>query len=265
MSQHATDMPNSDCVKLEVQECIAVITLNRPEFRNSLSHGMREALIETMRRVSQQDDVHVVILTGSGKAFCAGLDLKELQQARVPIQPDGMGVDSPVMKAFRDCPKPIIGAINGYAITGGFELALACDFLYAAESAQFADTHALVGLLPGWGLSQKLPRLIGINRAREISFSGRMVSAADAMAWGLVNRVWPDAELLEKTHEIAEQIAASDPTTLARIRSVMSTGWEMPLRQALQMESEEAGQFNSAVSLKQMNERLAQLKARNKR
>ncbi len=264
MSERACTSPDSNPVNVEVSECIAVITLNRPEFRNSLSGEVRAAHIDAIRFVSQDANVHVVILTGSGKAFCAGLDLKELQHDNTVLQPDGMGVDSPVMKAFRDCPKPIIGAINGYAITGGFELALACDFLYAAESATFADTHALVGLMPGWGLSQKLPRLVGINRAREISFSGTFVSATDAMAWGLVNQVVPNDELMVRTRQAAEQISLADPATLAKIRRVMNYGWEQTLHDALELECKEAGQFNSAASVEQMNDRLAQLKARSR-
>lgn len=263
MTDQTSDEPH-EFVCVDIQSHIAVLTLNRPDSRNALSRGMREAIIDALRSVSQQTSVHVIVLTGVGKAFCAGLDLKELQQDNAPIHPVGMGIDSPVVKAFRDCPRPIIGAINGYAVTGGFELALTCDFLYAAESAQFADTHALVGILPGWGLSQKLPRLVGINRAREISFTGKFFSAADAMAWGLVNGVFPDDQLMPKTLQVAQHIAAADPETLSRIRRVMNDGWEMTLRDGLAMEAETAGAFNSALSLNQMDERLNQLRERSR-
>ena len=261
-TQTASD-PN-DILQLAISEQIAVITLNRPAARNALSLTMRDSIVTTLNSLSQDCDVRVIILTGAGKAFCAGLDLKELQSIGHPMKPTAVGMESPVVKAFRDCPKPIIGAINGYAITGGFELALACDFLYAAESAQFADTHARVGLVPGWGLSQKLPRLIGINRAREMSFSGNFISARDAESWGLVNRVFPDSELMDQAMKIAAQIAETRPDTLDRIRQMMNSGWEMTLGDGLRMEGENAGQHNSQTGMGEMGERLSELKERSK-
>src|SRR5207253_4228819 len=136
-------------------------------------------------------------LTGAGRAFTAGLDLKELGS-----DPNGMGAanatgasENPVL-AILECPKPIIGAINGVAITGGFEVALACDVLIASTNARFADTHARVGIMPGWGLSQKLSRIIGVYRAKELSLSGNFLDARTAYDWGLVNRVVEPEELI---------------------------------------------------------------------
>jgi enoyl-CoA hydratase len=171
-------------------DMIAVVTLNRPEAMNALSRALRAALDGAMTELAADPGVRVVVMTGAGRAFTAGLDLKELGS-----DPDGLGAanatgarENPVL-AIRQCPKPIIGAINGVAITGGFEVALACDVLIASSTARFADTHARVGILPGWGLSQRLSRVIGPYRAKELSLTGNFLDAPTALAWGLVNRV----------------------------------------------------------------------------
>ena len=126
-------------------------------------------------------------------------------------------------------PQPVIGAINGYAITGGFELALMCDFLIASPEARFADTHARVGVVPGWGLSQRLPRLIGINRAKELSLTGNYLSAEQAERWGLVNRVVPSDELLPTCRALANDILSTDPATRSEIKRIMDAGWSQTL------------------------------------
>ena len=148
----------------EKEDAIAIVTLNRPEAMNALSADLRTELAETLVRLEADDDVRVIILTGAGeRAFTAGLDLKELGADTSNL--GAANAQDPArnpVKAVEACSKPVIGAINGVAITGGFELALACDVLIASTNARFADTHARVGILPGWGLSQKLSRLIGI-------------------------------------------------------------------------------------------------------
>ena len=185
-------------VTTEISEGVAIVTLNRPEAMNALSKALRAELAEAMLALANDDAVRAVVLTGAGhRAFTAGLDLKELGAST-----EGLGAanatdprDNPV-KAVEQCAKPVIGAINGVAITGGFEVALACDMLIASDTARFADTHARVGVMPGWGLSQKLSRLIGMARAKELSLSGNFLDAATAERWGLVNRVVaPDALL----------------------------------------------------------------------
>jgi enoyl-CoA hydratase len=137
-------------------------------------------------------------------------------------------------------PGPVIGAINGFAITGGFELALACDVLIASSAAKFADTHARVGILPGWGLSQKLPRMIGASRAKEISFSGNFLSAEQAERWGLVNRVVPPADLLPACRQLAADMASCVPDVLRAYKRLIDEGGALPLGEALRMESERA-------------------------
>ena len=132
--------------------------------------------------------------------------------------------------------KPVIGAINGFAITGGFELALMCDFLIASPNAKFADTHARVGVVPGWGLSQRLPRLIGINRAKELSLTGNYLDAETAAAWGLVNRVVPEADLLPTCIQLAQDIVSTEPVTRGEIRRIMDIGWHDTLSAGLAAE-----------------------------
>lgn len=187
----------SELVLVEIADGVAIITLNRPEAMNALSLALRRGLHDAMRRVDADDAVRAIVLTGAGtRAFTAGLDLKELgsQAGALGAANATSASDNPV-KAIESCRKPVIGAINGVAITGGFEVALACDILIASENARFADTHARVGVMPGWGLSQKLSRLIGISRAKELSLSGNFLDAATAERWGLVNRVVPAADL----------------------------------------------------------------------
>ena len=152
-----------------IEEGIALISLNRPKQTNAISNESTTGLLEAFETVSASEDVTVAILTGKGKAFSVGVDLVELGHDAGTMQSDTLGLDAPITKAMAGCRKPIIAAINGFAVTGGFELALACDLMYAAKSAIFADTHAQVGLIPGGGLPQKLPRLGGINCARGLS------------------------------------------------------------------------------------------------
>ena len=169
----------------------AVVTLNRPQAMNALSRDLRAAIAETFDALEADAGVRVAILTGAGKAFCAGLDLKELGQGRDTVQ-GSVTTRDPVTSMSRFS-GPIIGAINGVAITGGFEIALACDVLICSTEARFADTHGRVGILPGWGLSQKLSRTIGIYRAKELALTGNFLSAQQAADWvTYVDKHWAD-------------------------------------------------------------------------
>ncbi|QFU75959.1 enoyl-CoA hydratase [Halioglobus maricola] len=261
MFDHIEELADGQLV-LSRGEGVALIELNRPESFNALSVALLNGLIEALGRVDADDSIVAVVLTGRGKAFTVGVDLKELSGGNGLMSEGNMGPGSRVMTAFSQCRKPIVGAVNGFAVTGGFEIALACDFLYAAESAKFADTHARVGLIPGWGLSQKLPRLVGINRAREISFTGDYFSAAQGMEWGLVNKVCPDNELLSQALDTAHQIATCLPEALCEIKAMMNEGWESSLGDALEMEGDRSNRYNDAIDVSAMGERLAALKQR---
>ena len=214
---------------------LAVVTLNRPEALNALSQGLRNRIAEVFDELAGDDSIGVVILTGAGRAFTVGLDLKELGGE---IAADAQASSRDLSAAIGELGKPVIGAINGFAITGGFELALMCDFLIASPDARFADTHARVGVVPGWGLSQRLPRLIGINRAKELSLTGNYLDADTALAWGLVNRVVPDDELLPTCRQLARDILSTEPVTRAEIRRIMDAGWHDSLAAGLALEAE---------------------------
>jgi enoyl-CoA hydratase len=210
-------------VLLEVSERIATITLNRPAARNALSSTVLRLLPEVMLAADGDDEVDVIVLTGTDPAFCAGLDLKELGSTDGDLM-SGSGAGggrnaSGNRGPFPALSKPLIGAINGVAVTGGLELALNCDFLIASERARFGDTHARVGVMPGWGLTVLLPQAIGVRRAREMSFTGNFLDAAEALEWGLVNHVVAHDELIPFTRRIAADIAGNDPTGVRQIRS----------------------------------------------
>ncbi len=216
---------------------IAMLTMNRPTVMNALSSELFFSLQEAFEDCQKDKNVRVVILTGAGKAFCGGLDLKELASMdgafdQIPI---GEGTHA-FFKAINEFDRPIIGAINGATITGGFELALACDILIASPDARFADTHARVGIIPGAGMSQKLPRLIGINRAKELSFTGNFLNADKAEIWGLVNRVVPPAELLPVCIALAEDIASSDLTMIKKYKQLINQGYNGTLSDGIELE-----------------------------
>jgi len=202
---------------------VAIVTMNRPDALNALSRALRAELVKTFADLAEDESVRVAILTGAGRAFTAGVDLKEAGQTGFALGADGGDID--LAKGLAAFPWPIIGAINGFAITGGFELALMCDVLLASENAKFADTHARVGIMPGWGLSQKLSRLIGISRAKELSFSGNFIDAETSERWGLVNRVYAADRLLPAAIELAHEMASCDPVLLRNYKRIIDDGF----------------------------------------
>lgn len=237
---------------------VVLLTLNRPDALNALSRALREALVQALHAVAQDPAVRVVVLTGAGRAFCAGLDLKELGQTGLP--PAGPHNDP--VAALHALPQPVIGALNGAAVTGGLELALACDILWASAEARLADTHARIGILPGWGLSQKLSRLIGRSRAMEMSMSGNFVDAATAERWGLVNRVLAAEDLLPGALALARDIASAEPAMVQAYKRVIDEGHRLPLGQALEMEREHNRAWSARLSPEALAERRAQVQAR---
>lgn len=227
-------------VLLDVTDRIATITLNRPDARNALSSEVLQLLSRLMLEADSDPDADVLILTGADPAFCAGLDLKELGSSGSNLG-GGSGADgsrnaSGVRGPFPRLTKPLIGAVNGVAVTGGFELALNCDFLVASEHAKFGDTHARVGVMPGWGLTVLLPQAIGVRRAREMSFTGNFLSADEALQWGLVNHVVPHDELIPFTRQLAADIVGNEAEGVRQIRSTYAAvteaddAWETEAR-----------------------------------
>lgn len=221
-------------LKIEKDGPVAIVTLNRPDALNALSRALRSDIVETFSNLSADDSVRAVVLTGEGRAFTAGVDLKEAGETGFALGADGGSID--INKAIAAYPWPVIGAINGFAITGGFELALMCDVLLASENAKFADTHARVGIMPGWGLSQKLSRLIGVSRAKELSFTGNFIDAETAERWGLVNRVYKADELLPAAIKLGHEMASCNPDLLKNYKKVIDDGLATTFGEGLDME-----------------------------
>lgn len=206
---------SSEIVLVDVVDRVATVTLNRPEARNALNAELIATVRARLHACDTAQDVDVMILTGTDPVFCAGLDLAYLADRM-----EREAGSEPVI--FPDHPvpphaKPIIGAINGAAVTGGLEVALGCDFLVASERARFADTHARVGVVPGWRMSVQLPEAIGYRRAKEMSASGNFVDAQTALTWGLVNHVVPHEELLPFCQKLGTDIASNDAATAQAI------------------------------------------------
>lgn len=244
----------ADEVLIEIADRVATITINRPDARNALNRGVRRQLPAAVRACEANDSVDVMILTGADPAFSAGVDLKEFgaqgsDQAERIAPPERFGgvgsnpgEDGPGRVPYRGALPPhrklLIGAINGVAVTGGFELALNCDFMIASERARFADTHARVGIMPGWGLTVLLAQRIGVARARQMSVTGNFLDAHTACAWGLVNEVVPHESLLERCRQLAADSITIDQRAvqqmLATYREVsdntVDDGWEIEAR-----------------------------------
>lgn len=243
----------------------AVLTLNRPAQLNALSQALMAELAQRLHAMEADAAVRVIILTGSGRAFCAGLDLKELGAGGGTLGNGDLGVrpDDPVA-ALTHCTKPVIGAINGSAVTGGFELALACDVLLASTHARFADTHARIGVAPGWGLSQRLSRAIGPYRAREVSLTGNWVSAEQAAAWGFVNRVLLPDDLLPAARQLALDMLSNLPAMLPRYKAVINEGFALSFGEGMLLERQRATAFNAQVGAQAIEERRGAVRERNR-
>ncbi len=225
---------------------VALVTMNRPDALNALSRALRSELVRAFAKLAEDDSVRVAVLTGAGRAFTAGVDLKEAGQTGFALGADGGDID--LAKGLDAFPWPIIGAINGFAITGGFELALMCDVLLASENAKFADTHARVGIMPGWGLSQKLSRLIGISRAKELSFSGNFLDAEMAERWGLVNRVYAADELVPAAMKLAHEMASCDPVLLRSYKRIIDDGFAIGFGEAQNLEIARSAEHAAGVT-----------------
>jgi enoyl-CoA hydratase len=231
-------------IVVDKKDQIATVTLNRPQAMNAFSSDMWSAFADVVNDLKNDQSIAVIILTGAGRAFCAGLDLKELAGAEKALdrmsegKMEGMQPGDDSFTALERINRPVIGAINGFAITGGFELALSCDILIASTEAKFADTHMRVGILPGAGLSQKLSRIVGLSRAKEISLTGNFIGAQQALDWGLVNRVVPPDELLPTCRSLAEDILSGPQDAARRYLKLIDDGYKMTLTEGLELEKE---------------------------
>lgn len=250
----------SSVLTVEIKDEIALVTLNRPNAMNALSRELRSAIAVTFESLNANPGVRAGILTGAGKAFCAGLDLKELGQGADTVSGSVEALDP--VTSIGKFSKPLIGAINGVAITGGFELALACDLLVCAPEARFADTHGRVGILPGWGLSQKLSRTIGIYRAKELSLTGNFLSATQACEWGMVNRVVPTQDLIATCRKLAADMLSLVPECLPAYKKLIDDGYAQDFGASLFTERKFSGAANKAVSAGEIEARRELVRAR---
>jgi enoyl-CoA hydratase len=221
---------------------IATVTLNRPEKLNALNRELRGAFCRAMQTLRDDSETRLVILTGVGRAFCAGLDLRELGSSG--IREEG---NVTFITVVEDMEVPVIAAVNGFAITGGFELALACDMIIADDNAQFADTHARVGVMPGGGMSARLPRAIGIRKAKELSLTGNYLTATEAERIGLVNRVVPSGQAVAAARDLAAQILSAEQGIVRQMKRLYDLASRASLHDALRIEQDFFRAFNSGA------------------
>lgn len=233
---------------------VRVLTFNRPQQRNALSSALIDMLRAELAAADADEETDVVILTGTDPAFCAGLDLQELGASGGNLgRLSGEGI--PLGHPWRPLTKPVIGAINGAAITGGLEMALACDFLIASERARFADTHARVGVLPGWGLTARLPAAVGGAFARRMSLSGNVVDAETALRVGLVTEVVEHDTLLDAALVLATTVAGNDRSGVRTLLASYRSTEEHVVVPALQAENETSRQWRETFTPERVAER----------
>jgi enoyl-CoA hydratase len=233
-------------VLFEVQDKVALITLNRPERHNAICQDLLVNLYNYVDEVANNDEIRVAIITGAGKSFCSGIDLSVIGKDDL-LNPRGDGKDLP--DVLRPCKKPIIGAINGNTITGGFELALNCDFLIASENARFTDSHAKIGIHPGWGMTQLLQQAVGLRMAKQISFTCKPLSAQNALRLGLVNEVVAPEALLPRAKEIARDICATNPDIMSVMKGLMEKRNAVSHDEAFQAETDSFHGFLKKVEM----------------
>ena len=224
-------------ITFQTENEIATITFNRPKALNALNNRLLQEFINAVGETGRNEDIRVLVLTGSGdKAFVAGADIKELAtfnalQAKMFSQ-----FGHSALHALQSLPIPVIAAVNGYALGGGTEIALACDFIYASDNAMFGLPEITLGLIPGFGGTQRLSRLVGKNRAKEMIFTGEMISATEAMRIGLVNRVCPQTDLMDEVLQTAEKIVSKGRVSLRAAKQVINSGMDADLTTACNME-----------------------------
>jgi enoyl-CoA hydratase len=235
----------SNEVLYEVKGSVATITLNRPERKNAINQALLIELYNSIEKITKNDDIKVGIITGNGSAFCSGIDLACLETDNL-FDPRLDGKDMP--EIFGSCDKPIIGAVNGYSITGGFEIALNCDFLIASENAIFADTHAKVGIHPGWGMSQLLQQAVGQRLAKQFSATCENISAKRALYCGLVNEVVLADELLIRATKIAEEMCNVNYDMMLTVKKLIEVKNSTTLNEAIAAEKKGFKSFLSSLN-----------------
>ena len=240
---------NNKHIKVEKRDGICIITINRPEARNALSLVMLEAIEAAFKDAEMDDDIFVVVFTGAGdRAFSAGLDLTDLKSFMDAEEgSDVLFAGDGAFRAIQAMKKPVIAAVNGYAVTGGLELVLSCDIIIASDTAKFGDTHAKVGVTPGAGMSQILPRVIGVYKAKQMSFTGEFIDAQEAHTAGLVGKVVPANSLMEEAIKMAETIRSCNQETVVRIKRMIDEGGKLTLEGGMTLEAREFAEWKRGI------------------
>ena len=222
----------------QIDNNIAVITFNRPKALNALNKALLSELTTALDEIRKNQDIRVLILTGAGeKAFVAGADITELAQSLDAIQAKHFAeIGHQVMNRLQELPIPVIAAVNGFALGGGSEIALACDFIYASENAKFGLPEITLGLIPGFGGTQRLPRQIGKNMAKELIFTGKMINAQTAHAIGMVNQVLPSETLMEEVLKTARAIATKGKVSIRAAKQAVNNGMDVDLATGCKLE-----------------------------
>ena len=244
-----------EAITVEKVDAIATITMNRPEALNAITRTMLKELKSAVDAAASDDEVGLIVLTGAGRAFSAGVDLKELGELKLENGGIGGSMDDParaLIQAIQKIPKVVIAKINGFCFTGALEIALVCDLIVCADEAKLGDTHAKWGLRPSWGMSARLPNAIGRRKARELSFTARTFSGAEAAEWGLANRSVPLEKLDEAVKSLADEILLNSRDSVGAYKVLYNKGGGRTEKKALQFEEEKV------FTISDTNERLAE-------
>ena len=221
----------------QIEEQIATITFNRPEVLNALNEASLKEFSHAIDEIAGDEDVRVLILTGAGdKSFVAGADIKEFLKFNALRAKHFSEMGHGIVNKLQELPIPVIGAVNGFALGGGCEVVIACDFIYASENAMFGLSEINLGIIPGFGGTQRLPRLIGKNRAKEMIFTGKMISSAEAQAMGLVNKVCAQDQLMTEVLNIAKMMVSKGKVSLRAAKQAINTGMDVDLKTGCHIE-----------------------------
>jgi len=241
----------------EKKDGVAKITINRPAVMNAITPTLLAEMKAAVLEAGKGDEVKVIVLTGAGRAFSAGVDLIALGDRKLDRGKVGPILDDPareLIEAIQDVPKVVIAMVNGFCITGAMEIVLGCDLIVAAEEAKFGDTHARWGLRPTWGMSQRLPRAVGMLKAKELSFTADLITGKEAQELGLVNMAVPADKLEETVQELVKKLTANSIASLAAYKYLYNQGMKDTLKKGLELEAK------SEFDIQDTEERLAKFR-----
>ena len=240
---------------ININDKVAEIILNRPERMNAITIDLLKELKDALLSINKDESLSVIILTGAGKAFSAGVDLRQLEANGTDVSSGGVGKEldkhaNEVIKLLEESPKAIISKINGFCFTGGLELALAADLIYIANEAKLGDTHAILGFRPSWGLTQRLPKYIGIARAKELSFTAKTISGIQAVEYGIALESLPREQLDSHVNEIAVKISKNSSNSIRAYKDLYSAASNKGLAEGLEYEA------NTSYDIPEVKERV---------